>query len=85
MPPKPRFTREEITEAALTLVSRKGIDALTARELGAFLGSSSRPIFTKFQNMEELYVEVVKAAAARLENTEITGSCDMPPFNAHVR
>ncbi len=80
MPPKPRFTREEITEAALTLVSEKGIDALTARELGAFLGSSARPIFTIFQNMEELYGEVVKAAAARLENTEITGSRDMPPF-----
>ena len=80
MPPKPRFTREEITKAALALVSQKGLDALTARELGAFLGSSARPIFTMFQNMEELYGEVVKAAAARLESMEIDGSGDMPPF-----
>lgn len=39
MPPKPRFTREEIV-AALDIVSRKGIEALTARELGETLGSS---------------------------------------------
>ena len=40
MPPKPRFTREEIVAAALDIVSRKGIEALTARELGEALGSS---------------------------------------------
>ena len=40
MPPKPRFTREEIVAAALDIVSRKGIEALTARELGETLGSS---------------------------------------------
>ena len=41
MPPKPRFTREEIVDAALDIVSRKGIEALTARELGEALGSSA--------------------------------------------
>lgn len=40
MPPKPRFTREEIVAAALDIVSRQGIEALTARELGEALGSS---------------------------------------------
>lgn len=40
MPPKPGFTREEIVDAALDIVSRKGIEALTARELGEALGSS---------------------------------------------
>ena len=34
MPPKPRFTREEIVDAALDIVLRKGIETLTARELG---------------------------------------------------
>ena len=34
MPPKPKFTREEIIQAALTVVSQKGVDALTAREGG---------------------------------------------------
>ena len=65
MPPKAKFTREEIIETALQLAAEKGISALTARELGAALGTSSRPIFTAFQNMEEVLREVRKAAVAR--------------------
>ena len=55
MPPKPMFTREEIVQAALDIVSERGIEALTARELGVKLGSSARPLFTVFKNMEELH------------------------------
>ena len=62
MPPKPKFTKEEIVAAALTLVSEKGMEALTARELGLRLGSSARPIFTVFQSMEEVQRQVRKAA-----------------------
>lgn len=65
MPPKAKFTREEIIEAALDLAAEKGIRALTARELGAALGTSSRPIFTVFENMEEVLREVRKAALFR--------------------
>lgn len=63
MPPKPRFTREEIIAAALDIVSRKGVEALTARELGEALGSSARPIFTVFRSMEELQQEVRSAVS----------------------
>ena len=34
MPPKPKFSREEIVQAALKIVSEKGVEALTAKELG---------------------------------------------------
>lgn len=34
MPPKPKFTREEIVAAALKVVSQSGISALTAKSLG---------------------------------------------------
>ena len=68
MPPKPRFTREEIVAAALDIVSRKGIEALTARELGEALGSSARPIFTVFRSMAELQQEVRSAAMRRFES-----------------
>ena len=67
MPPKPKFTREEIIQAALTIVSQKGADALTAREVGEQLGNSARPIFTVFKNMEELQAEVRQAAMERFE------------------
>lgn len=68
MPPKPKFTKEEIVAAALELVSEQGIEALTARELGARLGSSARPIFTVFNSMEEVQEEVRAAALRRFES-----------------
>lgn len=80
MPPKPKFTKEEITSAALDIVSEKGTEALTARELGKVLGSSARPIFTVFENMEELQKEVREAAMRRFERMRAADESDMPIF-----
>lgn len=68
MPPKPKFTKEEIVTAALELVSEKGMSALTSRDLGAKLGSSARPIFTVFKSMEEVQESVRDAAIKRFES-----------------
>ncbi len=68
MPPKPKFTREEVIEAALDIVSKSGIDALTARNLAERLGCSARPIFTLFKNMDEVTSEVKDAAMDRYES-----------------
>lgn len=65
MPPKPKYTAEEIVDAALEVIREKGIDALTARELGYRLGTSARPIFTAFKSMEEVKQAAKKAAAQR--------------------
>lgn len=64
MPPKAKFTREEIINAALDIVRTEGFAVLTARTLGAKLGSSARPIFTLFASMDEVCQEVVAAARA---------------------
>lgn len=58
MPQKPKFTREEIVNAAYALMERKGMDAVVAREVGKELGSTVAPIFTCFENMEELKAAV---------------------------
>lgn len=68
MPPKPKFTREEIIDAALKIAADRGLKALTSRELGAALGSSARPIFTVFDSMDEVHSEVRKAAMTRFES-----------------
>ncbi len=80
MPPKPKFTREEITVTALELVSTQGIDALTAQNLGHALGSSARPIFTVFKGMGEVKECVQKAAMERFETLAVEKCCDMPFF-----
>lgn len=80
MPPKPKFTREEMVEAALELVARRGAEALTARELGAALGSSARPIFTVFRGMDELQQAVREAAMRRFEQFVRQPVANMPVF-----
>lgn len=62
MPPKCKFTKQEMVQAALDMTREIGIDSVTARALGERLGSSSRPIFSLFESMQELQGEVIKAA-----------------------
>ncbi|MEY8391340.1 WHG domain-containing protein [Lachnospiraceae bacterium 45-W7] len=62
MPPKAKFTREQIIQAGLDIIKENGMGALTARALGAKLGSSARPVFTIFQSMEEVQEEVKNSA-----------------------
>ena len=62
MPPKAKFTKEDIASAAFALVREQGIEALTARSLAARLGSSPKPIFGLFTSMEELQAAVIQKA-----------------------
>lgn len=64
MPPKAKFTREEIIEGALDIVRTEGFEALTSRALGKRLNSSARPIFTVFQSMDEVQSAVIGSAKA---------------------
>lgn len=64
MPPIAKFKKQEIIDAALRIVERDGLPALTARSLGEELGSSPRPIFTVFESMKEVTDEVFAAARA---------------------
>ena len=80
MPPKPKFTREEIIAAALDIVSERGGDALTAKELGDAMGSSARPIFTVFNSMNEVREGVKEAAMRRFESYAHKAGQDIPIF-----
>lgn len=84
MPPKCRFTREEIIQAALDLTAEKGVGVLTARGLAQRLGSSAKPIFGLFANMEEVQQEVVKAANLRYQEylRQDMSAGRYPPYKA---
>ena len=64
MPPKAKFTKEEIIDAAIDVIECDGIESLTARSLGAKLGCSARPIFTVFDGMDEVTEAVMRRANA---------------------
>lgn len=68
MPPKPKYTKEQIVSAALEVVAKKGVEALTAKELGAALNVSTSPIFTVFRSMGEVREEVRALAMKRFES-----------------
>lgn len=84
MPRKFMFTREEILTAALDLAREKGIDAVTARGLGAKLNSSSKPIFSLFENMEDVLTAVKEAAEELYQNylKADMANGEYPPYKA---
>ena len=84
MPPKAIFTKEELVAAALDLVREQGYTALTARNLGARLGCSSRPIFTLYASMAELQQDVLTHAYDLYHQyiAEETSSGRYPPYKA---
>ena len=62
MPRDFMFTKEEIINAALSLTRERGFSAVSARTLGEKLGTSSRPVFGRFENMEEVKSAIISAA-----------------------
>ena len=59
MPPQPKYSKEEILNIAFETVRKNGYNSLTARDLAASLGTSTRPIFTAFENMDQLKNEIL--------------------------
>ncbi len=84
MPPKFKFTKDEILAAALDITRENGLESLTARSLAARLGSSTKPIFGLFQSMEEVQAGVLEAANALYQSYLLTDmrSGEYPPYKA---
>lgn len=80
MPPQPKFSRVEIIDAALGIVSEEGVSALTARRLAERLGSSARPVFTVFSSMDEVVCEVHREAQRRYDEYISQAADAIPAF-----
>ncbi|NLK44015.1 MAG: TetR/AcrR family transcriptional regulator [Tissierellia bacterium] len=61
------FTREEILKTAFNIFKIEGLDNITARKLASKMGSSTAPIYTNFQNIEEIKELVLDYAFNILE------------------
>lgn len=84
MPPKCKFTKEQITAAALETAKEKGMSGVTAREVARRLDSSSKVIFGLFENMNELMQSVIAAAEKEYRRyiEEDMKSGIYPPYKA---
>lgn len=54
MPPKPKITKDMILTTVLNITRETGFEAVNARSIAGKLQCSTRPIFTCYENMEEL-------------------------------
>lgn len=59
MPPKKKFTKEQIVDAAFEIAKQEGIDSITIRKVATKLGSSIAPIYVNFNDADELVREVI--------------------------
>lgn len=80
MPPKVKFTKEELVETALEIVREKGIDGVTAREIAARKGASTQPVFSCFSSMDEVKREVRTRSEMIYENYVLGGLREKVPF-----
>lgn len=80
MPPRAKFTKKQIVDAALQILREDGIEKLTARNLGKKLGSSACPIFTVFDSMEDVERAVVESAKAIYRGYVEEGLREKLPF-----
>lgn len=82
MPPKAKFTREQIIQAAVDVTRKQGLSAVTAREVGKQLGTSSTPVFVAFENMDDLKNAVFKEVKNQYSNYINGGLNYTPMFKA---
>ena len=53
MPRKVQYSREMIIDSAIEMVREKGPECINARDLGDYMGCSSRPLFTAFHRFSQ--------------------------------
>lgn len=80
MPPKRKFTKEQIADVAFAYVRTQGIESLTARSLAAALGTSTAPIFTVFHSIDEVIQRVKDKAGALYMSYIDAGMSQQLPF-----
>ena len=60
MPPKVKFDKEAIIEAAFDVAKKEGLTGITARSVAARLGASVAPIYVNFATIDDLVNAVVE-------------------------
>jgi len=79
--PRQTLTRREITDAAIDLVERDGLDALTMRRLATELGVAPMSLYTHVASRDDLVDAIVEQLIERLDLHEEPGE----PWQQAVR
>lgn len=66
MPRKKIVTREQIVEAAFSIVRESTPESLSARKIAEMLGCSTQPIYAEFKNMKEIRSEIARKIVGKM-------------------
>lgn len=80
MPPKSKYTKEQVIDFALNIVSTKEFNYLTAKELSHAIKMSTSPIFTLFDSIQDLINDVKEETMKRFEKFINITANDKPLF-----
>lgn len=84
MPPKPKFSRDEIIDAALDVARERSLEEITAQTMSDHLETSASPVFTYFSTLEDLRKAVSERAFEIYSGYEKRGLSMTPPFRGLV-
>jgi len=84
VPPKKRYSKSEIADAAFRIVREKGCAALSARSIAASLSSSTMPIYSNVASMGEIEETVHKKALDLLLEYQMKDYTENPFLNLAV-
>lgn len=66
MPPRKKFTLQQLKSASLTLVDERGLDALTMRGLAAVLGTGAMTLYNYVEDREGLEALLIEEIMAQV-------------------
>ena len=64
MPPKKKYTKQQIIDKAFEIAREEGISSITVRKVADRLNSSTAPIYVNFEDVEELIEGIIEKTFA---------------------
>jgi AcrR family transcriptional regulator len=71
--PRPRYTRDDVASAAVTIADEGGLDAVTFRAVAARLGTGVMSLYNYVQDKQALVYEMTERVSAELDLPEPSG------------
>jgi AcrR family transcriptional regulator len=71
--PRPRYSREDVTRAAVVIADSDGLDAVTFRAVAAHLGTGVMSLYNYVPDKQSLVYDMAELVSAELELPEPTG------------
>jgi AcrR family transcriptional regulator len=84
MPPKTKFTKQNIIDAAFNVVRKNGIDSLSARNIAKEMNASTGPIYSYLKSMKNLKEQIIQKAHLHIKEFETQKVTGLPGIDRGI-